>query len=457
MVPLGSFRWCSLLWTYGSVHAWSPPVTAAVDHVSRREWLGFLVSTVAVDTPIDDTGLAKDASIPPTTLVSSQELPIMLRDYTKLVPLGPPEAKLRNEYSPDVADRLTNMDKGPIDALAQKLTNDLANGATGRGSYIVTGDLNPRIFRDDCVFQDPTNRVASLRQYRQALTILFDPERSVVEVLEPVRRIVSDTDDGSIRLRGRFRQRGYLQFLPWQPYVTAYESTITYRIDPDTGRIAEQSQTWTKSANRALRESFTPSWNGSPPASSQLPTSDEPEPVRALFRRVNGRRPYEYSDEERVEIADLVRKIVAENASERQRYQWSEDALVGRWILVYLEPGPEGSGVDRRVPFPEFPWNDSYQIFARNTVTNVGEIWGPSLYATVSGSLSEQDVGSRTMPKRFTTSIHGGQICWKEVRPCVPLPIQGEGVFQLEYIGPRLRILQNLNGGGARGVQIRLP
>ena len=39
---------------------------------------------------------------------------------------------------------------------------------------------------------------------------------------------------------------------------------------------------------------------------------------------------------------------------------------------------------------------------------------------------------------------------------CAPLPIQGVGLFDGLYLDKRLRIGQNLNGGGARIVQVRV-
>ena len=36
------------------------------------------------------------------------------------------------------------------------------------------------------IFEDPTNRVASLSQYQKALTVLFDPDRSSIEIIDPL-------------------------------------------------------------------------------------------------------------------------------------------------------------------------------------------------------------------------------------------------------------------------------
>lgn len=37
---------------------------------------------------------------------------------------------------------------------------------------------------DDCRFKDPTNDVVGLSRYKQALGILFDPQYSIVKLLD---------------------------------------------------------------------------------------------------------------------------------------------------------------------------------------------------------------------------------------------------------------------------------
>ena len=93
---------------------------------------------------------------------------------------------------------------------------------------------------------------------------------------------------------------------------------------------------------------------------------------------------------------------------------------------------------------------------------NVGELVGPFLEVRVGGDLSEDDPSDLVAPKRFKADITGGALCLSVgggdgvtsaaniARGCVPLPIKGEGVFYGVYLGPRLRIGQNLNGGGVR-------
>ena len=175
----------------------------------------------------------------------------------------------------------------------------------------------------------------------------------------------------------------------------------------------------------------------------------EPEAVARLLSLVEGRRAQQWQPEERSQIDRLIDEVVALKAP------WVRDDLRGKWKLAYLQPGPDGAGVDRRIPFPELPWNDSFQIFGADTVVNVGELLGPALEVRVSGGISEADRSVLTAPKRFRAEITQGQLCFFN-GACAPLPIKGEGIFDGVYLGRRLRIGQNLNGGGARIVQVRV-
>jgi hypothetical protein len=100
-------------------------------------------------------------------------------------------------------------------------------------------------------------------------------------------------------------------------------------------------------------------------------------------------------------------------------------------------------------------FNDNYQVFTKDSVTNIGELFGPAIDVRVYGGLQEDDAGSTAVPKRFTAQILGGQVCWNG-REILPLLISGEGIFDGVYLGERVRIGQNLNGGGARVVQVRM-
>jgi hypothetical protein len=367
---------------------------------------------------------------------SPGELPSSFRDYTKLAPLGPTSSQFPS--SPKTYG-LT------LEQLASRLAKDLSEGSTGKGSYIISGDISQDIFRDDCVFQDPTNRVRSLSQYSKALEILFDPKVSTVEVLGPL-----SIDKDQRTISGRYRSRGILK-LPWKPYVKAYESDIVYCVDDD-GLVYEQDQKWTKSASEALRESFTPSLFSPGEKSTRLAGDNEPKAALKLFDICNGRRPAEYSDEELSDIATLVDSLTGRS------YPWKYQLLPGKWKVVYIQPGPTGIGIDRRgVPFPEFSFNDQYQIFfsePTQRVTNIGELFGPSFYVDVSGTFSVVDDNLDQTPKNLRADIMGGRLCLNSA--CVPLPITGTGFQEILYASDRLRIVRSVDGGGASVVQINM-
>ena len=105
--------------------------------------------------------------------------------------------------------------------------------------------------------------------------------------------------------------------------------------------------------------------------------------------------------------------------------------------------------------FHDLPFNNNYQKFTQSTVTNIGELFGPLLVFRVAGSLQEEDERSTSTPKRFKADINTGGLCVGEEK-YIPLPITGEGLFDGVYLGERLRIGQNLNGGGARLVQVKI-
>jgi hypothetical protein len=417
-----------LCWCLYPSEGWPAPSS------SRRKWLEqtvfVLVTTTTLPSP---PGYAAD-SLPPN------ELPLVLRDFTKLAPLG----KRQGEGPSDKTLHLS------LNNLAARLATDLTEGRTGQGGYFISGDLDDSVFRDDCVFVDPTNRVDSLTQYRNALRILFDPTQSQVQLVQGPQ--VNEKDR---TIEVTIRSRGVLQ-LPWRPYITAYESHILYSID-EGGLISQQAQTWSKSASAALQESFSPSLFRPAPQSTLPPGQNEPAKVSELFNYVNGRRPYEYTQRERFEISRLIDQIIAdEQQAQDKATSFRPELLPGNWMLVYLQPGPTGIGIDRRVPFsPEFDFNDNFQIFSRHSVVNVGQVLGPLIQVRVQGDLREETPGDYKVPKRLIAQINGGEICWKE-QDCLDLPIKGEGLFDSVFLGERLRIGQNINGGRARVVQVKL-
>merc|ERR1740139_80067 len=152
----------------------------------RRRW----ISTAVKDTTIisifgssicncwaienNDSNVAAKSMDYASSSSIPDSLPNSLKKRTALAPLGDPKAhiggpKLRGQT---------------LEQLTSRLSLDLTGGANGRGGYFISGDVTPEIFRDDCLFVDPTNSVNSLSKYRKALTILFDTKHSSVELID---------------------------------------------------------------------------------------------------------------------------------------------------------------------------------------------------------------------------------------------------------------------------------
>ena len=138
-------------------------------------------------------------------------LPATVRKYTALAPLGSATATVGGTKRICLSEVLPEC----LPLLAKTLARDIEKGATGKGSYPISGDLTPEIFRDDCRFVDPTNDVTSLAKYRKALTILLRIQtKSSLQIIEaPCRRRgqAHDLGDGPESV-------GTLQ-LPWRPKI----------------------------------------------------------------------------------------------------------------------------------------------------------------------------------------------------------------------------------------------
>ena len=174
------------------------PLSSTYSSSTRRSWIvKSLVSTSIT------LGVPSSPSIASDEVIAT--LPRDLRQYTALAPLGTPTS---------TGDKKTGLS---LNEIASRLSHDLVDGANGRGGYFISGDISTQIFRDDCTFIDPTNSVSSLSRYQNALKILFDPEQSYVQLVEPLK-----TDKSRREISARIRSGGVLQ-LPWRPRISSYE------------------------------------------------------------------------------------------------------------------------------------------------------------------------------------------------------------------------------------------
>mmetsp|Transcript_398 Transcript_398/g.915 ORF Transcript_398/g.915 Transcript_398/m.915 type:complete len:228 (+) Transcript_398:157-840(+) len=159
-----------------------------------------------------------------------------LKDRASAVPLAPLGKVSR------VGAKRINLN---IEEIKDILESDLSQGQY----FINPGGLTTEIFADNCRFKDPTNDVVGLSRYLKALELLFDPSRSKV-TLKSIR--VS----GPKQITAEWTLGGFLKFA-WNPCVKTFTGKAIYTLN-DEGLIQKQEQEWSKSAEEALRESFTP-------------------------------------------------------------------------------------------------------------------------------------------------------------------------------------------------------
>ena len=85
----------------------------------RRNWIGKLVTAASATSTLCITS-------PAVAQQEVQELPIDLRRYTALAPLGDANASTGN--------KLTGLS---MDSIASRLSHDLVDGSTGKGGYFI--------------------------------------------------------------------------------------------------------------------------------------------------------------------------------------------------------------------------------------------------------------------------------------------------------------------------------
>ncbi|KAJ1630710.1 hypothetical protein T492DRAFT_1001313 [Pavlovales sp. CCMP2436] len=108
-----------------------------------------------------------------------------------------------------------------------------------RAAYI-NGRLTRAVYDDECFFDgpDPDMPVRGVRKYCLAVGGLFDVPRSECRLLgAPVVDELAGTISCHWRLAGKLR-------LPWHPAFKPYLGYTTYRVDAQSGLIAEQIEAW---------------------------------------------------------------------------------------------------------------------------------------------------------------------------------------------------------------------
>lgn len=208
--------------------SWKPPCRARCQYIQRR--------VHAHNGCIDPVPVREQVRLP---ALMTRRMSVSLVSCFFVCNLSESQGGASNASS--TQEKRTHLS---IEAVRDILASDLANG-----QYFVTGNLTREVFREDCIFKDPTNKTIGVEKYLAALKLLFDPIESRVElksiaVDSPHTIVATWTLSGSLKL-------------PWKPRVRPFDGSSIYTID-DEGLIAIQDEKWSISAVEALVETFTP-------------------------------------------------------------------------------------------------------------------------------------------------------------------------------------------------------
>ena len=97
---------------------------------------------------------------------------------------------------------------------------------------------------------DPNNAVEGLNKYRQALSLLFRPDESIIRDV-----VVTAAADGR-SIEADYTAQGVLK-LPWRPVIQPWRGHIVYTLD-EAGLVASQVDVWNITRFDAIRQTFTP-------------------------------------------------------------------------------------------------------------------------------------------------------------------------------------------------------
>ena len=183
-------------------------------------------------------------------------------------------------------------------AISDTLRRDLADG-----KYILTGDLTPSIFTDDCHFEDPNNAVDGLAKYRWAVSLLFDPEESSLELLS-LRVGGSGTT-----IEADYLASGTLK-LPWRPQISGWSGHVVYTLDSD-GLIASQVDVWNITRLDALRQTFSPGKKSVVPMPSAASAAECDDACRERIAERRALFEQSRTTSDRQKILDLSRQRAA--------------------------------------------------------------------------------------------------------------------------------------------------
>lgn len=228
------------------------------------------------------------------------------------------------------------------------LQDDFARG------YLFSGEINPVLYDDNCVFTDPTLSFKGLKTFQ-----------TNIENLKPViKRFVGKNVVVlySLELKERcivanWRMLGALK-LPWSPRIDIDGETV-YTLNPEAenGRIISYSETWKCPPATALLQLLVPAKSASDRISYLLQQTS----VESRFGAINVQQI-------KNEIQNLANSAETGDSRSRQRIRDLVDSL--KWFVL------EGKSTDDTSALMRYPSGEWKLVYTETSAASCGR-FGP--------------------------------------------------------------------------------
>jgi hypothetical protein len=125
-------------------------------------------------------------------------------------------------------------------------------------NYLWTGDIDPNLYDEECVFTDPTLSFRGLATFQRNIENL-QPILSRLVQRPKVDLYSCELDEQAQQVRATWRMRGDIA-LPWRPGIDLRGRT-TFTFDPEgeaRGRVVDYEEVWELKAGEALMQLLRP-------------------------------------------------------------------------------------------------------------------------------------------------------------------------------------------------------
>uniref|UniRef100_A0A0E0LIB5 Uncharacterized protein n=1 Tax=Oryza punctata TaxID=4537 RepID=A0A0E0LIB5_ORYPU len=162
--------------------------------------------------------------------------------------------RVLSPMNPRVDDDLQKGDAGGAELDSPRSVDDVVAvlEADYQRAYFLTGNFNPDIYTEDCLFEDPTIKFRGRSRYSQNLDLLvpfFDSPSLELENIEKGSRVETKF------IMATWTLRTYLR-LPWRPLI-AIRGNTTYDLDEEY-KVTRHAESWDVSALEAIGQIFVP-------------------------------------------------------------------------------------------------------------------------------------------------------------------------------------------------------